>query len=79
MNMQTDDEGNRYVELDRPDDRKTRLTYIPDREWLGGVTVVRMQLIEADGRRRFGLEIPVDELGDFFQGIITLISQQGRT
>lgn len=79
MNLQTDKDGNRYIELDRLHDQKTRLTYIPNRDWLEEQAVVRMQLMEADGRPRFGLEIPVGDLGEFFQGIITVLSKQEKT
>jgi hypothetical protein len=75
VDVQTDKYGNRYIELDRPLDQKTRLTYIPDRKWLEGRAVVRMQFQDADGHLHFGPEIPVDDLGELFQGIITLMSE----
>jgi hypothetical protein len=77
VNMQTDDKGRRYLELDRPRGEKTRLTYIPDPNWLDR-PVMEIRVEEADGRLAYGPQIPVDDLGDLVAGIFALLTSEYR-
>ena len=78
MEVREDDQGNRYIEVDRPPGAKIVLTYIPDRNW-AQQDVVSMRLREDGGALRFGPEVPIDQLGDFISGIIHLLNDRART
>lgn len=75
MEIRTNTDGNHYIELDRPQDEKTILTYMPHREW-AGQAVVRIEVEMPSGNRHWGPEIPVDRLGDFVSGIINLLNSE---
>jgi hypothetical protein len=75
VEVQTNADGNHYIELDRPQDEKTVLTYMPHREW-AQQAVVRIEVEMPSGKRPWGPEIPVDRLGDFVSGIINLINSE---
>jgi hypothetical protein len=77
MTLQTDEDGNYYIELDRPQNEKIRLTYIPKREW-ASQDVVRIHAIADSGKPRHGPEIPVNLLGDFVSGLINLLNSQAQ-
>lgn len=77
MNLQTDDSGNYYLELERPQNEKIRLTYMPNREW-ASQDVIRVHAIADSGKPRHGPEIPVDQVGDFVSSLINLLKSQVR-
>jgi hypothetical protein len=77
VDVQTDTSGNLYIELDRPRNEKTRLTYIPHQKW-ADQAVFRIQIRQADGHLRSGPEIVVEQLGDLVSGAIHLFNRQAR-
>ena len=77
MDVRTDEEGNQYIELERSQDTKTRVTYLPYRDWAGQATI-RIQIMMAGGRPQYGTEISIDRLGEFVSSIIDLLNIQGQ-
>jgi hypothetical protein len=77
LDVRTDDEGNQYIELERSQDTKTRVTYLPYRDW-AGQAAIRIQIMMADGTPQYGIEISVDRLGEFVSSIIELLNIQAQ-
>lgn len=77
LDVQSDDDGNQYMELDRPEGAKTVVTYIPYREW-ADQAVIRIHIKTAAGRPTYGTDIPIDQLGEFVSSIIELLNRQAQ-
>ena len=78
MEVKTDDQGNRYIEQDRPGGEKTVITYIPNRPW-ANQDVVSMRIRRANGKRPYGVEVPVEDVPEFVAAIVQLLSERAHT
>lgn len=78
MEVKTDDQGNRYIEQDRPGGDKTMIAYIPNPKWTTQ-EVVSMRIREANGKLKFGVDVPIDDVSEFVAAIVQLLSERART
>lgn len=78
MEVKTDDQGNRYIEQDRPGDDKTEIAYLANRKgW--GKDVVSMRIRRKHGRLDFGVEVAVDDVPEFIAAIVQLLGERAHT
>lgn len=78
MEVKTDDQGNRYIEQDRPGGDKAEIAYIPNRPW-AQKDVVSMRIRRPNGKLEFGVEVPVDDVPEFVAAIVQLLSERADT
>ena len=78
MEIKIDDQGNRYIEQDRPGNDKTVIAYIPDQKW-AKKDVVSMRIRKANGKLQFGVEVPIDDVPEFVAAIVQLLSERADT
>jgi hypothetical protein len=78
METKTDNEGNRYIEQERPGGDTTVIAYLPNRSW-AKKDVVSMRIRDVSGAIKYGVEVPVEDVPELVAAIIQLLSERTQT
>lgn len=76
MEVKTDDQGNRYIEQDRPKGDKTQIAYITNAKNWDGKDIVSMRIRRHSGKLKYGVEVAVDDVPEFVAAIVQLLSER---